>query len=644
MEEFNLRSAMLNQSHKTRGDIAILIALGFSVMTFTLMQFHQMMAGQRMRVNRRLADTITSFGGNEITAWYGYFREKAHLPAPIVIENASGSGSTGIGSGVPGSVFVPNTMTGTSSPRTSITPGNGTRFCGGGRLSRICISGPNKWQPPPDPVVVTGPWSQEVFLKASNNDPGDFFGVSCSVSGDTIAVGAQAEGSDQTTVTNGPTLTANNLQNGAGATYVYKRSGVDWTQESYLKAPNNDIGDYFGRTVNISGDTIVVGSPFEASNQTTITNGTTASSNNSWAQNGANYVFKRNGLNWQQEAYLKAPNSGFNEWAGENSCISGDTIAMGVYGEDSAQTTITNGTGSNADNTRSASGATYVLKRNGAIWAQEAYLKTSNSDMNDTFGRSTSISGNTIVVGVYLEDSNQTSITNGTLASLDNSKSQSGAGYVFNRVGVNWSQEAYLKASNADFEDSLGYSSSISGDTIALGAFFESSNQTTITNGDTASSNNSVSRSGAAYVFVRNGINWTQQAYLKAPYVDANDTYGGRIGLSGEHLVVGTYNEDSAQTTITNGTTASADNSKGNSGAAYVYKRTGTNWSQEAFLKASNSDAGDYFGTCVSASGNTIVVGAYSESSNQTSITNGTTSSLDNANPNSGAVYGFKRN
>ncbi|MCZ8240150.1 MAG: hypothetical protein O9346_08695 [Leptospiraceae bacterium] len=116
---------------------------------------------------------------------------------------------------------------------------------------------------------------------------------------------------------------------------------------------------------------------------------------------------------------------------------------------------------------------------------------------------SVSISGDTIVVGAIYEDSNQTTITNGATASSDNSATSSGAAYVFVRSGSNWSHQAYLKAPNSETNDQFGYSVSISGDTIVVGARFEDSNQTTITNGATASSNNSAVDSSAAYVFVR---------------------------------------------------------------------------------------------------------------------------------------------
>ena len=133
-----------------------------------------------------------------------------------------------------------------------------------------------------------------------------------------------------------------------------------------------------------------------------------------------------------------------------------------------------------------------------------------------------------------------------------------------------------------------------------------------------------------------------QQAYLKAANNDAGDRFGYSVSLDGDTLAVGALYEDSNQTTITNGTTASSDDSNTESGAVYVYQRTGSSWAQQAYVKAANNDASDYFGTKVALSGDTLAVGAYGEASNQTTITNGTTASSNDSNSNSGAVYVYR--
>ncbi|MCP5500643.1 MAG: hypothetical protein H7A25_12110 [Leptospiraceae bacterium] len=490
-------------------------------------------------------------------------------------------------------------------------------------------------------ITVNGLFGNEGYIKAANANASDGFGRRVAIDSDTLVVGAQNEASNQTTITNGTTASTDNSLTSAGAVYVYKRSGTTWAQEAYLKAPNAKASYLFGCSVAISSDTIVVGSEGEKSNQTTITNGTTASTNETAVNYGAAYVFKRSGTIWAQEAYLKAPNSESNDYFGNAVAISSDTIAVAAHREASNQTTITNGTTASADNSISRAGAVYVFKRSGTTWTQEAYLKPPVvASSSEYFGESVAISSDTIVVGAHYEDSNQTTITNGTTASTDNSASNAGAAYVFKRNGTTWAQEAYLKASNAGAGDMFGRTVSIYSDTIAVGADGEQSNQTTITNGTTASSNNDT-YSGAVYVFKRSGTTWIQEAYLKAPNNGNEDAFGGSISIDTDTIVVGAYQEDSNQTTITNGTTASADNSASDSGAVYVFKRNGTIWSQDSYLKAPNAQADDTFGESVSISSDTIVVGASQEDSNQTTIS--TTASADNSAIDSGAVYVFKR-
>jgi len=262
--------------------------------------------------------------------------------------------------------------------------------------------------------------------------------------------------------------------------------------------------------------------------------------------------------------------------------------------------------------------------------AQQAYVKASNTGNSDAFGYSVSVSGDTVVIGANGEDSNATGV-NGDES--DNSASESGAAYVFVRSGTNWSQQAYLKASNADPGDYFGYSVAVSGDTVVVGAIWEDSNAI-----DGPGDNNAFD-AGAAYVFVRSGTNWSQQAYLKASNAGVSDVFpdyfGYSVAVSGDTIVVGAIGEDSMATGVNGNQT---NNFAGNSGAAYVFVRTGTSWSQQAYLKASNTGGDDWFGNAVAVSGGTVLVGALQEDSSATGV-NGDGS--DNYTPDSGAAYIF---
>src|SRR5262249_35127062 len=180
--------------------------------------------------------------------------------------------------------------------------------------------------------------------------------------------------------------------------------------------------------------------------------------------------------------------------------------------------------------------------------------------------------------------------------------------------------ELYVKASNTGAGDAFGRGLAVSADgtTIAIGTPGERSGATGI---DGDQSDNTRSSSGAVYVFVRSGATWSQQAYVKASNTDAGDNFGEAVALSadGTTLAVGAPVEASAAKGIGGN---QADNSARMSGAVYVFVRDGTTWSQQAYVKASNTDVGDGFGTALalSADGNTLAVGAYTEQSAATGI------------------------
>ena len=465
------------------------------------------------------------------------------------------------------------------------------------------------------------PPEQRAYLKASNTGADDAFGSSVALYNNTLVVGAAGESSAATGV-NG--TQKDNTAPDAGAVYVFERYGTTWQQHAYLKASNTDAGDNFGGNVAIFGNTIVVGAIGEDSAATGV-NGNQV--DNSAPDSGAVYVFVRRGTTWQQYAYLKASNTDAGDNFGNSVAIHGTTLVVGAPFEDSAATKIN---GDQADNAAEDSGAAYVFVPQARSWGQQAYLKASNSEALDAFGWSVDIFAHTIVVGAPFEDSSATTI-NGDQD--DNAASFAGAAYVFKRQATNWQQQTYLKASNTDADDFFGWSVDIFATTIAVTALYESSAATGV-NGDQA--DNSAPLAGAAYIFVAQDTTWVQQAYLKASNTDAADFFGIDVALYGNVLVVGAFFEDSAATGV-NGD--QADNSAPDAGAAYVFLRNkaGT-WTQQTYLKASNTDAGDYFGNSVTIFGQTLAVGAIFEDSESRGI-NG--DQANNSAPDAGAVYIF---
>jgi hypothetical protein len=431
-------------------------------------------------------------------------------------------------------------------------------------------------------IVPEGP------VKASNISWYDNFGQSVALSGDTMVVGTISDDEGGWPV---------------GAAWVFVREGTTWIQRAYLKPSTSSTGQFwFGLSVAISGDTIVVGAPMESSNASGI-NGN--QNDNSLPQAGAAYVFVREGTTWSQQAYLKASNPSRGDQFGFSVAISGDTIVVGSRLESSTSSGVN---GEQNDDIFATSGAAYVFVRNGVTWTQQAFLKASNNDgcclpHADLFGTSVAISDDTIIVGAPGEDSSASGV-NGN--QNDNGRSASGAAYIFVRRGTTWTQQAYLKASNPDNGDVFGEAVAISGHTAVVGTYFESSSAMGV-NGD--QNDNTAFQAGAAYVFARDGENWSQQAYLKGSNTEGGDGFGFSLSVSGDTVVIGARGEDSNATGV-NG--PQNNNNAQNSGAVYVFTRDDGNWTQLAYLKSLNTAQGAGFGS-VAMRGNTIAAGAPGE-------------------------------
>jgi trimeric autotransporter adhesin len=461
------------------------------------------------------------------------------------------------------------------------------------------------------------------YLRASNAEPADHFGcggvvqghtgqgVALSADGGTIAIGAPHEGG------------AGNTAFDSGAVYVFARSGTRWTEQAVLRASNPQMSAQFGHAVTLSadGNTLAVSAMWESSAARGV-NGN--QQDESIPQAGAVYVFTRTGGRWTQHAYLKASNTGeagtadtFGEGDQFGFSVAlnadGTTLAVGSLTEDGGDRSIN---GNQADNSAQGAGAVYVFTRSGAAWTQQAYLKPSNIDAGDFFGIAVALNaaGNTLAVGSFDEDGS-TRAVNGP---HDNKSFGSGAAYVFTRSGASWSQQAYIKPSNGEPQDSFGVHLALSdaGDTLLVGSLDEDCAATGIDARTCGADWTNDLSMGAAYVFARTGTTWSQQAFLKASNTGVNDWFGARVALSGDGTVaaVGAPFEDAAGT----GTTARQDdNSATEAGAVYLFVRSGGTWRQHAYVKGSNTEAFDQFGSSVALdrTGGMLVASAWGEDS-----------------------------
>jgi hypothetical protein len=468
-------------------------------------------------------------------------------------------------------------------------------------------------------------------------------GLAMSGDGNTLAVGAPYESSAAKGINGNQD---DHSLYSSGAVYVFVRAGGGWRQQAYIKASNPGQSYRFGQVVSLSqdGDTLAVSAFYEASAAKGI-NGD--QNDKSIPQAGAVYVFTRTGTTWAQQAYIKASNTGEKGTAAQpdegdqfgfsmSLSADGNTLAVGAISEDSGAKGID---GDQNDNSQQSSGAVYVFTRSRNNWSQQAYIKASNTDAGDLFGYAVGLSGdgNTLAVSAYDEDSSAREI-NGV---MDRNRRGSGAIYVFTRTGSTWAQTAYLKASNAENGDSLGYDLAIShdGNTIAAGSGDEDCYAAGINPPGCDNDFRTDTSAGAVYVFVRNGNTWTQQAFIKSSHPGKEDWFGARLGISGDGntLAVGAQLENGNSKGINGDQT---DLTAEDSGALYLFTRTGTAWTQKAYIKGSNTEAYDEFGSSMALSkdGKVLAVGARGEASAAKGV-NGDQN--DNSAMGAGAVYLF---
>jgi len=429
-------------------------------------------------------------------------------------------------------------------------------------------------------------WTQQAKLIASDGIESDWFGSSLALAGETAVIGA-------------PQIGAQSDGDNKGKAYVFVRKKTQWKQQETLTAKDGTNGCGFGKSVAISGTTVLVGSPFADmptggdkgciyvfTSNNSILNSMLGGTRSIWKQqarivagdgiemdnfghavalsgNSAliglsdsehAYVFVRKGSVWSQQAILSNDDAGEYDTFGSSVAIAGDIAVVGAYHDD---------TMAGVD-----AGSAYVFARNGNLWYHEKKLTAKDGARYDFFGHSVAISGDTALVGSFYSD---------TGAGVD-----AGSVYVYVRDGGLWSQQAKLTAKDAVAGDMFGWAVALSGDTALIGVPW----------GDTAVGKDA----GRAYVFVRNGVTWSQQAKLTADDAAVSDYFSMSVALSGDTALIGAPYDDIA-----------AGNQ---AGCAYVFERSGTVWNQQARLTADDAWGGELFGSSVAISGDTALIGA----------------------------------
>jgi hypothetical protein len=276
--------------------------------------------------------------------------------------------------------------------------------------------------------------------------------------------------------------------------------------------------------------------------------------NGFWA--GSAYAFTRTGEDWIEQAKFLPPEVEDLDYFGLSVAFAGDTALIGSSNDD--------------DNDEDA-GAVYVYTRTGGVWAQSDKLLASDGMPGDRFGYSVAIDGDTALVGAI---------------HVDHDSINEGSAYVFARVAGTWAQQAELVAPDGALDDNFGFAVALEGDTAVIGAWHTDDLGTD---------------SGSAYVFQRTGTVWTFQAKLLPPDGAARDEFGFKVALDGDTALIGAPQHDGQGP---------------DSGSAYVVERTGSTWSFQAKLLASDGALGDRFGYGVALDGFTAIVGAVQDDDN----------------------------
>ena len=292
-------------------------------------------------------------------------------------------------------------------------------------------------------------WKQSAELKGSDTAASDYFGYSVFLSGTTAIIGAPGYAKD------------------AGRAYVFDDTSGGWKQVAELKAPNPVAGDYFGYSVVISGSTAAVGAPGYSKTA------------------GRVYVFTKAAGSWKQTAILKSTDAAANQGFGYSLAASGTTVAVGapVY-------------------TKNA-GRAYVFTDAAGSWKQVGEVKGSDTVASDGFGVSVAVSGTTVVVGA------------------DGHAKEAGRAYVFTDAAGSWKQTAELKGSDTVASDGFGISVVLAGTTLIAGA------------------PDHAKQAGRAYMFTHSAAGWKQVAELKGSDTVAEDGFGVSVVVSGTTAVVG---------------------------------------------------------------------------------------------------------
>jgi hypothetical protein len=409
-------------------------------------------------------------------------------------------------------------------------------------------------------ILFAQNWDQVVKSVASDRAAYDRFGYSVSISGDYAIVGAYQEDHN---------LNGGQFLEDAGAAYILKNNAGTWTVVQKIVASDRAADDEFGASVAISGDYAIVGAPRKSA--------LVGFELNTLA--GAAYIFQNKSGTWSQVNKLLASDREGSDKFGSSVAISGDYAIVGAPFESHSALGYQNNKGS-----------AYIFKKGPSVWSEEQKIVSSSSGTNYVFGWSVGISGDYAIIG---SPKASVTISGGTILT------EAGNAIIFGKsITGKWLQTQTLTASDKAEGDEFGHSVAISGDNAIVGAMLEEHN---------ASGGAKLILAGSAYIFERNGTSWKQAKKLVASDRAANDMFGASVSISGDHAIVGAFNEDEDET---------GGNTLSNAGSAYIFKKSLGNWAQADKIVATDRGSGNLLGNSVAISEDYVILGAHMESEN----------------------------
>ena len=326
-----------------------------------------------------------------------------------------------------------------------------------------------------------GNWTQQQRLIAENTETIHYlrFGTSVDIDGDYVVVGA-----------NNPSSGGGSTNFFNGAAYVYVRNNTTWTQQQRLVHPDPGLttgggsSDYFGNSVSISGNYIIVGTPNDKEEA---------------SQAGAAYIFTRSNTSWSSPEQIVASDAAAGDGFGNSVAIDGEYAIVGAHGDDDGG---------------SGSGSAYIFKWDGTSWPHQDKIIASDVATTDNFGHSVAIDGEYAIVGV---------------ANDDDGGSASGSAYIFKWDGTSWPQQSKIVATDAGAGNNFGNSVAIDGEYAIVGAYRGPVGGFQV---------------GTAYIFKRDGTSWPHQDKIIGSDVATLDNFGHSVAIDGEYAIVGATGDD----------------------------------------------------------------------------------------------------